>query len=157
MQIFSPAPRAPRSYRERLTPSLKVLAGAAIVAPMVALVFVQYSAIAALALGIATAVLLVAALIWAAPVVRVEGGELRAGRAHIDLAFLGEPIALTGSDAAHARGAGLDPRGWYLLRGGIGGVVIVPITDPDDPVRTWTLSTRTPDRLAAAIRRARGV
>ncbi|MTE24086.1 DUF3093 domain-containing protein [Microbacterium sp. ZXX196] len=156
MQISSPTPRAARGYRERLTPSLKVLAGSATVAPMVALVFVQYSAVAALTLGIATAVLLVAALVWAAPVVRVEAGELRAGRAHIDLGFLGEPVALTGAEAAHARGAGLDPRGWYLLRGGIAGVVIVPNTDPDDPVRTWTVSTRTPDRLAAAIRRARG-
>jgi len=34
-------------------------------------------------------------------------------------------------------------------------VVIVPITDPDDPVSSWMLSSRTPDRLAAAIRSAR--
>ena len=42
----------------------------------------------------------------------------------------------------------------HLIRGGIDGVVIVAITDPDDPAPSWVLSTRTPDRLAAAVRRA---
>jgi hypothetical protein len=33
-------------------------------------------------------------------------------------------------------------------------VVIVEITDLDDPAPSWVISTRTPDRLAAALRRA---
>jgi hypothetical protein len=41
-----------------------------------------------------------------------------------------------------------------VIRGGIDGVVIVAITDPDDPAPYWVISTRTPDRLAAALRRA---
>lgn len=41
-----------------------------------------------------------------------------------------------------------------IIRGGIDGIVVVPNLDVDDPVDAWTISTRTPDRLAAAIRAA---
>ncbi|MAB20079.1 MAG: hypothetical protein CMH33_04065, partial [Microbacterium sp.] len=88
------------------------------------------------------------------PRIEVTGGRLRAGRAHIDACHLGAPVALTGEDARQARGPGLHPRAWHLLRGGIDGIVVIPIDDPDDPVPAWYLSSRTPDRLAAAVRRA---
>ncbi|WP_110588873.1 DUF3093 family protein [Microbacterium suaedae] len=154
-----PAPRAVRGiasgrYRERLAPSLKIIAAAAIIAPMVMLVFVRMNVFVALALSVGTALALIGLLIALAPVVEVEGGELRAGRAHIDVALLGDPEPLDGDAARAARGADIDARGWYLIRGGIAGIVFVPNIDPDDPVTSWTISTRTPDRLAAAIRRA---
>src|SRR5690606_41053794 len=78
-------PAAASAYRERMSPSLKILAGAAIVAPMVSLVFVRYDAFAALGLGVAAAVALIAALVLSAPRVVVVAGELRADRAHIDV------------------------------------------------------------------------
>ncbi|MGB4136301.1 MAG: DUF3093 family protein, partial [Microbacterium sp.] len=89
------------------------------------------------------------------PVVSVQGTVLRAGRAHIDARWLAEPAPRTGEEARRARGTELPGDGWHLIRGGIDGVVVVPLTDPDDPHRVWTVSTRTPDRLAAAIRAAR--
>lgn len=144
------------AYRERLTPSLKFIVGAAIIAPMVSLVFVRFNQAAALGIGVLAAALLVWILLGTAPRVRVENGELIAGRAHIGVEHLGEPHVLTGEAAARARGVELDPRGWYLIRGGIGGIVLVENIDPADPVTTWTVSSRTPDRLAAAIRRAQG-
>ncbi|WP_292815041.1 DUF3093 family protein [Microbacterium sp.] len=85
----------------------------------------------------------------------VRDGELRAGRAHIDADHLGEPLPLTGDEARQARGPRLDPRSWMLIRGGVEGLVVVPITDEADPVPAWVISTRTPDRLAAAIERGR--
>jgi len=142
------------SYRERLSPSLWLLGAAAMVAPMVALVFVRLDGAISLALGVLAAVALIALLLGASPVVEVADGRLRAGRARIEVEHLGEPVALTGEEARNARGAGLDPRGWYLVRGGIDPVVIFPVIDPDDPVTSWTVSTRTPDRLAAAVVRA---
>jgi len=148
--------RSPRpAYRERLAPSLKILCAAAIIAPMISLVFVRINDVVSLVLGVAAAALLVALLILLAPVVSVSGREVRAGRAHIDVAHLDEAVALTGDDARSARGTRLDPRGWYLIRGGIDGIVLVKNTDPDDPVSSWTISSRTPDRLAAAIMRAK--
>lgn len=145
------------AYRERLAPSLWLLGGAGVVAPMAALVFVQIDSALALAIGVVVAVLVVALLVGLAPVVSITGTTLRAGRAHIDVALLGEPVALHGEEARAARGRDLDTHGWHLIRGGIDGAVIVPVADPDDPTTTWTISTRTPDRLAATIRHLQGV
>ena len=141
-------------YRERLGPSLWILVAAAVAAPMAALVFSPVDTTVALLIGAAVGVAVIALLMLAAPVVEVRSGELRAGRAHIPVRLLGEPQVHAGDDARHARGAGLDPRSWHLIRGGIDGVVVLPVTDPDDPTTAWVISSRTPDRLAAAVRRA---
>lgn len=142
-------------YRERLSPSLWLLVTAAVVGPMVALTFTPLGSLPALLIGAGAAVVLISMLIAGSPSVRVDGTVLRAGRAHIDARWLGESVSAMGDDARIARGPGLPARGWHLIRGGIDGVVIVANTDPDDPVTSWTISTRTPDRLAAAINDAR--
>lgn len=147
----NPAPETRPLYRERLSPSLWLLASAAVAGPMVSLTLVPVGSLLALFIGIAATVLLLAAIVLLSPVVQVAEERLRAGRAHIDVRWLGDPVALTGDDARAARGPGLPARGWHLIRGGIDGVVVVPNIDPDDPVTSWTISTRTPDRLAAAI------
>lgn len=141
-------------YRERLSPSLWALVAAAVCGPMAALVLAPVDRTLALVAGAVVGIGVVAALIAVSPVVEVRDGVLYAGSAHIDAALLGEPAATTGEDARQARGARLDGRAWMLLRGGIDGVVTVPVTDPDDPTPAWVISTRTPDRLVAAIRRA---
>lgn len=145
------APDARISYRERLSPSLWLLVTVALAGPMVSLIFVPVGSTIALIVGAAVSALLVAAFIVLNPVVSVEGGVLRAGRAHIDVSHLGAPTALNAEEARQARGPGLPARGWHLIRGGIDGIVVVPNLDQDDPVDTWTISSRTPDRLAAAI------
>lgn len=141
-------------YRERLSPSLWVLAGAAVTAPMAALVFTPIDATLALAAGVAVAVAMTVGLVAASPVVTVAGGELRVGRAHIPVALLGEPEIAIGEEARFQRGPALSGTAWHMLRPGIDGLVRVPVTDPADPVTEWVFSTRTPDRVAAAIRRA---
>ncbi|MFJ4225195.1 DUF3093 family protein [Microbacterium sp. NPDC089695] len=153
MQNTTPETRA--RYRERLSPSLWLLVTIALAGPMVSLIFVPVGSTVALIVGAAVSALLVLAAIALTPVVSVDGGVLRAGRAHIDVHHLGDPVALTGEDARQARGPGLPARGWHLIRGGIDGVVVVPDTDVDDPVDVWTISSRTPERLAAAITAAR--
>lgn len=141
-------------YRERLSPSLWAIVSAAVVAPMAALVLAPLNATVSLFAGVVVAVAVVAFMISGAPLVEVRDGELRAGRAHIALRLLGEPTGVTGDDSRAARGPGLDPRSWHVIRGGIDGLIIVPVEDPDDPTPSWVISTRTPDRLAAAIRSA---
>lgn len=141
-------------YRERLGPSLWILVAAAVAAPMAALVFTPVDATTGLLIGGAVGVLVIVLLVATAPVVAIRDGELRAGAAHVDVHHLGEPEVHVGDDARHARGAGLDPRAWHLIRGGIDGIVVIPLTDPDDPTPAWVISSRTPDRLAAAVRRA---
>ena len=100
---------------------------------MAALVFAPIDTTVALVVGAVVGVAIVALLVAGSPVVEVRDGMLRAGRAHIDVALLGEPVVLTGDQARHARGPGLDPRSWHLIRGGIDGVVVIAVTDPDDP------------------------
>ena len=142
------------AYRERLSPSLWVLVAAAVCAPMAALVFAPVDTTLALVVGVVVGVAIVVALVLLSPVIEIDGGVLRAGKAHIDVALLGDPVPAEGLEARAARGAGLDPRSWMLIRGGIDGVVTIPVTDPDDPTPVWVVSTRTPDRLAAGVRRA---
>lgn len=143
------------TYRERLTPSLWMLVTIALAGPMVSLVFVPVGAEFALLLGAAVSLVLVSLSIALSPKLRVVGTVLHAGRAHIDARWLGEPEEFVGDDARDRRTRDIARDGWHLLRGGIDGVIVVPLTDPADPMRSWTLSTRTPDRLAAAIRDAR--
>jgi hypothetical protein len=85
----------------------------------------------------------------------VRDGELRAGRAHIDLELCGEVEALDADRARLAGGAEADARAYLLLRPYIATAVRVAIDDPHDPVPYWLLSTRHPERLAAAVRDGR--
>ena len=149
--VGDPRPR----YRERLAPSLWLFLAAALGGPMLALVFVPAGSVIALVIGIAATAAIIALMVLGSPSVRVDRRTLRAGRAWIDASWPGEPEIRTGEDARQARGPGLPARGWHLIRGGIDGIVVVPNTDPDDPAPSWTISSRTPDRLAAAIDAAR--
>ncbi|MCB1298372.1 MAG: DUF3093 domain-containing protein [Microthrixaceae bacterium] len=144
-----------QNYRERLTPSLWAFGAATVLAPMGALVLAPFDSTIGLIAGTALALLVILAMAGFATTISVQGTTLRAGRAHIDAKWLGTPEQLTGEDARNARGVGLDHRAWHVIRSGIDGAVRVPITDPDDPAPYWIISTRTPDRLAAAIQNAR--
>ncbi|MEJ1087452.1 DUF3093 family protein [Microbacterium sp. Mu-80] len=142
-------------YRERLTPSLWMLVVIALAGPMVSLVFAPIDSGFALILGVVVSLVLVALSITLSPILRVRGTVLHVGRAYIDARWLGEPVEFTGDEARARRTRDIARDGWHFLRGGIDGLVIVPVTDPADPMNSWTISTRTPDRLAAAIRAAR--
>ncbi|MGR6741824.1 DUF3093 domain-containing protein [Microbacterium sp. F1-18] len=155
--MHSSAPATPPTarYRERLSPSLWALVSAAVCGPMVALVLAPLDSVVGLLSGIAVGALVVAGLIAMSPVIEISDGRLRVGRANIELGYLGEIETLTGDDARQARGPGLSPASWHLLRGGIDGVVRVAVEDEDDPVTHWVFSSRTPVRVAAVIRSAR--
>lgn len=155
MHNIDPALRPPAaSYRERLSPSLWLLVSAAVCAPMAAIVFAPVDGTLALVVGVAVGVLIVSTLILGSPVILLEDGELRVGRARIPVSELGDVTVTTGEEARHVRGPGLGRDDWHLLRGGIDGVVRVAVADPDDPTPAWVFSSRTPERVAAMITRA---
>ncbi|MCP9956941.1 MULTISPECIES: DUF3093 domain-containing protein [Streptomyces] len=87
--------------------------------------------------------------------VRVVAGSLVAGDARIPVEALGEPEALDAEEARAWRTHKADPRAFMLLRGYVPRAVRVEVTDPADPTPYVYLSTRDPEGLAAAIRRAR--
>lgn len=86
--------------------------------------------------------------------IRVVGGTLVAHRARIPVAALGEARALDAAEALAWRTHRADARAHLLLRGYVPTAVRVEVTDPADPTPYLYLSTRRPQRLVAALRRA---
>ncbi len=107
----------------------------------------------ALAGGVIAAILIVRSAV----LVTVTDQRLRAGRAGIEWEFTGRVLPLDGDQARSARGPDGDPSAFMLLRPGVGpGAVVIEVTDPQDPHRTWLVASRHPQRLARAIETARG-
>ncbi|QYF75013.1 DUF3093 domain-containing protein [Cryobacterium sp. PAMC25264] len=142
-------------YREKLRPSPWLFVIIALVIPASLLVFLPISMLAgvltAAGLYLGSALLVV----LASPTVQVSGGTLTAGRATIDTSLLGEAVAFAGADATAERGPRLDARAWLLIRGWVPGVVRIPLEDPTDPAPYWLVSSRQPQKMAAAINRSR--
>jgi hypothetical protein len=141
------------AYRERLWPAAWLFISTALVIPASILILAPIS----LPAGIVTAVVLyagvVAALLLTAPVVSVEDGVLRAGKAAIAVDLVGPVSWFTGQAAWKQRGPVLDSRAWLMIRGYVDGVVKVPLLpEANDPAPYWIVSTRHGRELAAAIR-----
>ncbi|MCF3105102.1 DUF3093 domain-containing protein [Streptomyces roseoverticillatus] len=83
--------------------------------------------------------------------IRVVGGTLIAGDARIPLEALGTPEVLDAEEARAWRTHKADARAFMLLRGYVPTALRVEITDPSDPTPYAYLSTRSPERLAAAL------
>lgn len=142
-------------YREKLWPSPWVFIATALVIPASILVLAPISLLA----GVTTALVLywaiVLLLVLTSPTVEVKDGLFTAGHARISGEMIGEAIPFEGEEATQERGPRLDMRAWLLIRGWIAPIVRVPITDPSDPAPYWIVSTRNPQKLAAAINGSR--
>ena len=153
----APAPPGHR-YSERLWPGVSVwLLGV----PMVVALAVAYGRALSpqagwlmLAAGLVAFGFVVTRM--AAPVV-VDGAGVRAGPAVLPWSAVGRAVALDADGARAARGPQGDPSAYLLLRPGVGpGAVVVEVTDPEDPHRTWLVASRHPQELASAIQQGRG-
>lgn len=87
--------------------------------------------------------------------IRVIAGLLVAGEARIPLSALGEPEVLDGEEARAWRTYKANMRAYMVMRSYITTAVRVEVVDPDDPTPYVYLSTRSPERLAEAIRSSR--
>jgi hypothetical protein len=83
--------------------------------------------------------------------VRVDGDELRVGSAVLPRRFVGRVEVVDRRDKQAALGPELDPAAFVLLRGWVGPLVRLEVTDPDDPTPYWVFSVREPDRLLCAL------
>ena len=88
---------------------------------------------------------------WGSATIEVTGGVLRAGRDTLPLSEAGEIVALDEKQAALLRGPRADPAAHLFLRPYVKQGVYIAIADPSDGVPYWLVSTRHPDRLAAAM------
>ena len=81
----------------------------------------------------------------------VGDGVLRVGRARIGAEHLGAATALDADATRRTAGVDADARAHLVLRPYLKRAVRVEIADPADPTPYWLVSTRHPDRLAAAV------
>ena len=143
---------AATAHSERLWPGAGSWGVLVLLAVTVTVAFIPVSRGAAVVAAIVSA----GSALWAAVVlatpVTVTGGELRAGRAHIATSMLGDVEALDAAGTRLALGREHDPRAFLCQRGWVRTAVRARVLDPADPTPYWLVSTRHPDRLAAALR-----
>ena len=98
------------------------------------------------------AILTVAIALSTSPVIAVDSGFLSAGSARLPRTSIESARALTGAEARTERSTGGDVRRFVLLRTWSSpSAVLVTLNDPDDPHPGWLLTSRHPNRLAAAL------
>ncbi|MEU6665248.1 DUF3093 domain-containing protein [Streptomyces sp. NPDC046727] len=102
-----------------------------------------------------TAAAAVVASAYGSPRIRVVGDSLIAGEAKIPVSALGTAEVMDAEEARAWRTYKADTRAFLLLRAYIPTALRVEVTDPQDPTPYLYLSTREPEKLAAAIEAAR--
>lgn len=90
-------------------------------------------------------------LAYGGAVVAVGDGRFAAGRAQIELRWIGTVKALTPAETRDRRGPQADTRAYLLLRPYLPAAVEVTLDDPADPAPYWLVSTRRPRRLAGHL------
>ncbi|MFD5816905.1 DUF3093 domain-containing protein [Streptomyces sp. NPDC059618] len=143
-------------YEERLTAPRSWWVISFLVGLALALVFLPFGTLPMLgALVGGTAVAAVAASSYGSIRIRVVGDSLIAGDAKIPVSALGGSEIMDPEEARAWRTYKADTRAFMLLRSYIPTALRVQVTDPGDPTPYLYLSTREPERLAAALETAR--
>lgn len=144
------------SFRERLTAPWWFWAVVVFWAMTLAIAY--GSAIATqvgVVVGVAAFTLASLGLARVATEVTVSPVGLAVGSAHLPWDAVGEVEVLDSDAARRRRGTEADSRAFVLLRGWVPTAVTVTVVDPRDPTPYWYVSTRSPERLAAALKGAR--
>ncbi|ASR54709.1 DUF3093 domain-containing protein [Cellulomonas sp. PSBB021] len=149
----APSPVPGASFDERLRPAPLGWLAVVGLALTVWVALLPVDAVLATVVALVVAVVTVVLVLRWTPRVRVHAGELHAGRAHIPLDLLRDPVVLEGPALREALGPGLDARAYVCLRGWIRTAVRVDVEDPQDPTPYWLVSTRRPTALVAALTR----
>ena len=107
-------------------------------------------------IGSSAAAVLIAAAIFASAslVISVDAHEIRVGRASIEHAYITGCRALDAEATRRRAGVEADARAHLVLRPYVKTAVEITLDDKDDPVPYWLVSTRHPQQLAAAQRKA---
>jgi hypothetical protein len=140
-------------FAERLTVPLRWwVQGTMLVASLwLALVVAVPLTVAWVVTGTAMALLCCLFVSYGAARVSVGDGVLCAGRAHITTDHLGAVTPLEADAMRLQAGRDADARAFLLIRPYLKRGVRVDIDDPRDPAPYWLISSRHPDRLAAAL------
>ncbi len=98
-----------------------------------------------------TAILLIVSTIYfyyvTSLTVELTTERLKAGRANIEVKYLGKIEVLSKKDMLFHRGSGINSRAYLALRFWIERGLKVEITDPRDPTPFWLISSKYPERF----------
>ena len=143
------------AYHERLIISP---GWAAIIAALIGSVAVVYLVWTPwpVALGVTAglAAVAVAAVAAGTATVRVEADGLRVGPNLLEWTYVGDARHLDVEESRRRLGPRADARAFLCTRAWLPRVVEVTVDDPADPHPYWLVSSRHPEELADAIRRA---
>lgn len=145
----------PVAYRERLWPSVGLILTLLLLLPAVAMVITPINADLAIPAAIAVYLVIAGTLLATSPVVSVSEGVLQAGSANIPVQALGKVKILDREALRGTLGPGADARAYLVVRGVIHRGLRIEVSDPSDPTPYWVITTRTPEKLAAAIEASR--
>jgi DUF3093 family protein len=139
-------------FTESLSPSPGIWAIGAGFGAALGLVLGPVNTAAAFALGAVGLVAVITLLAVTTPKLVVTNTTFRAGRAEVPLTVVGDVDVLSAEEMRKARGVDADARAFLMIRGWLPVGVKVRLADPADPTPYWLVSSRQPDRLAAALR-----
>jgi hypothetical protein len=148
--------RTPQGYDERLTVPRSwwlIPVGTGVALGLILLPFGPLPLLVGLVGGGALAAVVISS--YGSARIRVVAGSLVAGEARIPVEALGEATVLDPEEAVAWRRHKADPRAFMLLRAYVPTALKVSVTDPDDSTPYLYLSTRAPQRLAAALEAVR--
>ncbi len=140
-------------YHERLLPSVPALLVMLGVLMMFAIAFgAAFSAPLGWAIAVVGTAAIAVVVFATAPVLEVTDEHLRAGRALLPRSVIAGVEALDAEQVRQARGMTADARQYLMLRPiACGTAVRVRLDDPADPHPAWLVTSRHPQRLAAAL------
>lgn len=101
--------------------------------------------------AIILAITMIVLLILTTPRIVVTERTLQVGRATIERQYVGAVEAFRDSEATEQRGPKLHGLAYLCIRGWVGPVVRIEITDNSDPTPYWLASTRHPEQLAKIL------
>ena len=142
-------------YRERLHAPALIFVLVLGLAAVVGIAYGSaYGATWGWVVGAALGIVGVGGLMATSTILRVDETVVRAGRARLPLTSIATAHPLDPEAMSHAKRFG-DPRDYLVLRAwSARSGVAIELADPRDPHPRWVISTRHPDRLAAAITEA---
>jgi hypothetical protein len=122
---------------------------------MLSLVVSVWAALGDTAALIALAVV-TAALIWiyiaSALLIEIDAKELRVGKAHIDLAFIGDCVDLDNNAIRMTRTRDADPQAFLAIRFWTSAGVRININDHNDATPYWLISSNRGAELIKVIK-----
>ena len=139
-------------FRERLSVPVAWWVLAALFAVSLVLAFGFYlGPVWGIGAGVATMLVAGTAFLTLGVSVSVDDHELRVGRAVLERSYIAGCRALDAAATERLGGVEADARAHLVLKPYVRTAVQIVLDDPDDPVPYWLLSSRRPQRLAAAL------